>query len=202
VKFISKLILVIVVLAYPVFVTGQKEYQNGYIVTNSNDTLYGKIRDRREPPFGTIYKKIRLRNNNLFPKKYGPKKIRAYRVGENYFETKWLDTKSLFLRQFYSSREGIGERCFLKVIIKDYLTFYQWEFVDPESGYFDEISFFKRKNDPALFRVNQTIFGVNRKRMAEYFMDYPELAMKIKNREMKDLVSIANFYNNWKTSTE
>ncbi len=60
-KLILKIILIIVILAYPVLVTGQKEYQKGYIVTNSNDTLYGKIRDRKLPPFGTIYKKIRLR---------------------------------------------------------------------------------------------------------------------------------------------
>lgn len=199
---LTKLILIIVILIFPVFVFAQKGYQNGYIVLNTNDTLYGKIRDRKMPPSAVIYKKIRFRNTNVFPKKYGPQQIIAYRSGESQFETIWIDTKSLFFRQFYSSREGIGERCFLKVIIKGYLTFYQWEFVDPESGYFDEISFYKRKNDPALFRINQTIFGVNRKRMTEYFMDYPELAMKIENREIKDPVSIANFYNNWKASSE
>ena len=44
----------------------QNRFQEGYIVTNSNDTLYGKVMDRNMKAFGQgIYKKVPFKGKGL-----------------------------------------------------------------------------------------------------------------------------------------
>jgi len=177
---------------------GQKDYQSGYVITNNNDTLFGMVKDRKSAPFGKIYKKIRFRDKSIFTKKMGPDQIKGYIIGNNQFESLWIDVSGRFFRVNYLSVAGSGEKQFLKVIVKGYLTYYELEFVDQESGYFDEIPFYKRQNEPSLVRVTQGIFGLKKKRLSEYFHDCPDLVLKIQNEEMKDPVDVADYYNLWK----
>lgn len=78
IKSIATLYLIFAFLILPVVSFGQKDYQNGYIITNNNDTLTGLVKDRKSPPFGKIYKKIRFKNNNVISRKYGPHQIIGY----------------------------------------------------------------------------------------------------------------------------
>ncbi len=197
-KIITTLNLLFALLLLPVLVSGQKDYQTGYIITNSNDTLTGKVKDRKPPPFGKLYKKIRFKRNRLFKRKYGPQQIIAYKQGDNQFESLWIDVSPNIFNEKYTSIPDFGEKSFMKVIVKGYLTYYHWEFQDYESDYIDEISLYKRTNESSFARVTQGIFGLKKKRLAEYFQDCPELINKIENGELKDPVEIAIFYNNWK----
>ncbi len=197
-KIIILLNLIFTFLILPVFVSGQKDYQAGYIITNKNDTLIGKVKDRKSPPFGKLYKKIRFNKNRLTKRKYGPHQIIAYRQGDNQFESLWIDVSQNIFKEIYTSVPDFGEKSFMKVIVKGYLTYYHWEFQDYESDYIDEISLFKRTNESSLARVTQGIFGLKKKRLAEYFQDCPELINKIEKGELTNPVEIAIFYNNWK----
>jgi len=199
---IKRLFFIIIVCLQPVLVFCQKGYESGYVITNDNDTLYGQIKDRKLPPFGKIYQKIRFRDKHIFQKRYDPYQIIGYCRRGELFESLWINVTSRFFREDYISIEGTGEKFFLKVIVKGYLTYYQREIVDPESGYFDVINLYKRENEPEMVRVNQGIFGVNRKRLTSYFQDCPELAYKIASRDIKDPVTMASFYNSWKASNE
>ena len=58
------------------------------------------------------------------------------------------------------------------------------------------IDYFKRKDDDYMVRVTQGIFGLKKKRLAEYFKDCPELVQKIEFKELKRPFEIAQFYNN------
>ena len=197
-KIITTLNLIFTFLILPVFVSGQKDYQAGYIITNKNDTLIGKVKDRKSPPFGKLYKKIRFKKNRLTKRKYGPHQIIAYRQGDNQFESLWINVSHNIFNENYTSFPELGEKSFMKVIVKGYLTYYHWEFQDFESDYIDEISLYKRANETSLARVTQGIFGLKKKRLAAYFEDYPVLINKIETGELRDPVEIAIFYNNWK----
>ncbi len=197
-KSIATLYLIFAFLILPVVSFGQKDYQNGYIITNNNDTLTGLVKDRKSPPFGKIYKKIRFKNNNVISRKYGPHKIIGYKQGANQFESLWIDVSHVFFQEKYTSIPNSGKKYFLKVIVKGYLTYYQWEFKEQESDYIWSKSLYKRKDDHSLVRVTQGILGLKKKSLAVYFQDCPELVYKIENGELKDPVEIAKFYNKWK----
>lgn len=194
-KSIITLIFIIAFLLLPILVFGQKHYQSGYIITIKNDTITGSVKDRKPPPFGKLYKKIRFKGNKIIRKKYGAHQIAGYKQGNNQFESFWIDVSQNLFKQNYKSIPNSGQKCFLKVIVKGYLTYYYWEFQDQESGYIDEIDLYKRIDEPSFVRVTQGILGLKKKRLAEYFQDCPGLVYKIESGELKDPVEIANFYN-------
>ena len=197
-KSITTLNLIFAFLILPIVSFGQKDYQSGYIITNKKDTLIGHVKDRKSPPFVKIYKKIRFKNNNIIKRKYGPHQILGYKQGDNQFESLWIDVSHDFFQEKITSIPNSGEKYFLKVIVKGYLTYYQWEFKEPESDYILKKKIYKRKDEYSLVRVTQGILGLKKKSLAVYFQDCPELVFKIKNGELKDPVEIAIFYNKWK----
>ena len=197
-KTIKGLVLVTILLVVNEVVFSQKDYHRGYIITNDSDTLYGLVKDRKPQPFGEIYKKIRFRDKGLFAKKLAPDHIKGYNNGTDRFESLWLDARGNFFREDYFSIPGSGERQFLKIISKGYLSYYHMEYVDPESFYIDFIPFFKREDETNLVRVTQGILGLKKKILAEYFIDCPELVEKILNKEINEPYEVALIYNSWK----
>lgn len=175
-------------------VLSQKDFQSGYVVTNENDTLMGLIKDRKEPPFGKLYNKIVFKKGRK-KHKYSPNDIGAYRKGDTQFESLWFQDNTYPFQGKYLSSPNYGNKSFLKVIVKGYLSYYHWEIEDAESDYIDVIDFYKREDDDFFARVSQGIFGLKKKSLAKYFRDYPELALKIENGEIKDPVEIVKKYN-------
>ena len=192
---ITTLSFIIVSLLMPALMFGQKHYQSGYIITLKNDTLTGFIKDRKPDPFGKLYKKIRFKSKKIIRRKYGAHQIAGYKQGNNLFESLWIDVSQNIFRANYTSIPNSGEKCFLRVIVKGYLSYYHWEYQDSESGYIDEIDLYKRVDEPSFVRVTQGILGLKKKRLAEYFQDCPGLVYKIESGELKDPVEIVNFYN-------
>ncbi len=184
----------------PTLSFGQKDYQNGYVITNNNDTLVGRVKDRKPPPFGKIYKKVRFKNSNFIKRKYGPHQIIGYKQGNNQFESLWMSESNSFFQENYTSISNAKEKYFLKVIVKGYLTYYQWEFQEQGSDFILEKDLYKRKDDHSLVRVTQSIFGLKKKRLVVYFQDCPELVSKIENGELNNPTEIAEFYNEWKVN--
>jgi len=182
-------------LLFSISIYAQKDFEKGYIVTNNKDTLAGFVKDRKQPPFGKLYKKIYFKKKHK-KKKYKPNQIIAYKQGAREYESIWVDISSHLINEKYASIPNHGEREFLKVIEKGYLTYYQREF--EYSDYIDQIDLFKRDNEDYLVRVSQGVFGLRKKSLAAYFNDCPELVEKIKNNELKTAIEITRFYNSWK----
>ena len=195
-KSIKKLPLFYLFLMIPSFFFAQKDFQNGYIVTNENDTLIGLVKDRKEPPFGKLYDKVIFKKGRK-KKKYGPNDIIAYKRGYNEFESLWIQDNAYPFQGKYLSDPNYGNKEFLKVIVKGYLSYYYWEFEDSESDYIDSIGLYKREDEDSFARVSQGIFGLKKKSLAKYFIDYPDLASKIEYGELKDPVEIVRIYNLW-----
>ncbi len=195
-KSIKKLPLFYLFLMIPFFFLGQKDFQSGYIVTNENDTLIGLVKDRKEPPFGKLYDKVIFKKGRK-KKKYGPNDIIAYKRGYNEFESLWIQDNTYPFQGKYLSNPNYGNKEFLKVVVKGYLSYYHWEFEDSESDYIDSIGLYKREDEDSFVRVSQGIFGLKKKYLAKYFRDYPDLASKIEYGELKDPVEIVRIYNLW-----
>ena len=176
----------------------QDDYQEGYVVTNANDTLYGMVRDRKTGAFGKLYKKIKFKGKRG-KSRYAPKEIKSYKIGDITFESMPLISAGHFFDVEYEVSPR-GDFQFLKVVEKGYLSYYQLEYEDSDSGYVDNTAFFKKENGNILVRVNQGIFGLKRKKLAAFFIDCPELAERIRTKQIKDAMEIIHFYNDWKSN--
>ena len=184
-------------LVSPFFFFAQKDFKKGYIVSMDGDTIVGLVKDRKEPPFGKLYKKIVFKKGHK-KKKYGPNEITAYKKGHDHFESLWIQDNTYPFQAKYLSTPNYGNKHFLKVIVKGYLSYYYWEFEDSESDYIDAIGFYKREDEDFFARASQGIFGLKKKYLTKYFKDYPDLVSKIEYGELKDPVEIVRIYNLWK----
>ncbi len=185
-------------LGLPTKSIAQQDSQKGYVVTVANDTLYGEVRDRKTGAFGKLYKKIKFKGKKG-KSRYAPKEILSYKIGNTKFESLPLISTGHFFDDEYEVNNN-GDFRFLKVVEKGYLSYYQLEFEDADSGYIDSIAYFMKKGDTRLVRVNQGIFGLKRKKLATFFSECPELAQDIQNKQVKNPLEIVRFYNNWKAN--
>jgi hypothetical protein len=187
--------IVLILLIYSANLYPQKKYQEGYVITNDRDTLYGFVKDRNEAPFANIYKKVRFRRNAVFTRRYGPEQISGYKSGERTYESIWLESRTQFLKTSYLSKPGNGKKIFLRADHQGYLTLYQMEWTDQESGTFEEFPLFKRENDEYFIRVTQGILGLRKNALREYFANCQDLLIMIENGALKSPEEIATFYN-------
>ncbi len=183
-------------IVFPMIFFAQKGYESGYIITNSNDTIVGFVKDRKPPPFGKLYKKIYFKSAKN-KRKYSPLQILSYKQGNREFESIWIEVSGHLIEENYTSKTNIGKKQFLKVDLKGFLTLYQMEITDPDSDYIDQILLFKRMDENYLQRVTQGLFGLKKKKLQIYFKDCPELLLKIENQELNTPIEIAKFYNTW-----
>ncbi len=178
-------------------VLAQSDYLNGYVVTNQNDTIYGLVKDRTKEPFGKLYTVIRLKKEGaLFTKKYAPSDLISYKRGNDIFESLWLLEKSEFFKTRYINKKGIGKQVFMMVMAKGNLSYYHWEWRDPDSGYYMYMEMFKKEKSDEMVRAVQGVFGIKRKVVAEYLSDQPDLANRILSDEELSLFDIVEIYNN------
>lgn len=175
------LVLFLLIFNGTTFVYGQEDYQEGFVVTNSNDTLYGTIRNRDSGPFGEIYDKIRFKGQKR-KKRFAPKDIRSYQIGNDFFRSILLD----------------GEMSFLKVASQGYVSYYIYEFQEQGEQLVQDIDYLQKGPNAPLVRVTQGLFGLKRKRLARLFYDCPPLAEKVLNKEIKHVFEVVDFYNTWK----
>jgi len=189
-------LIIFIALSLPYFVFAQGDYELGYIITNSNDTIKGFVKDRKTHPFGKLYDKIRFKNSSE-KRKYSPQQILGYKQGNRVFESLWLEISPALIDESYTIDPKSGEKQFLKVDQKGYLTLYQMEITDPDSDYIDQIPLFKKEGENYLIRVTQGMFGLKKRNLQTYFKNCPELMKKVEHQELKTPREIAVFYNTW-----
>lgn len=176
--------------------SAQDGFMRGYVVTTKNDTLYGEVKDRTQEPFGKLYKKVRLKENSaLFTKKYAHSALASYKKGNDVFESVWLEETSEFLKPVYISKKGVGERVFMMLMAKGKLSYYHWEWRDPDSGIYMYQEMFKKANSEEMVRAVQGVFGLKKNVVAEYLSDQPDLANRIRSGEKLSPFDIVEIYN-------
>lgn len=177
--------------------SAQDGYMQGYVVSIKNDTLYGEVKDRTQEPFGKLYKRVRLKQNGaLFSKKYSPSDLLSYKKGNDVFESVWLLEKSKLLRPIYISKKGVGKKVFMMLMAKGKLSYYHWEWRDPDSGIYMYQEMFKKEGSDEMVRAVQGVFGLKKNVVAEYLSDQPDLANRIRSGEKLSPFDIVEIYNN------
>lgn len=120
----QKLLFLAVALSLSVGVHGQFNYKKGYVITNSNDTLHGKINDSGG------YKNARVclfkASNAKKAVKYYPEDIKAFRM---------IDDKYYVSRKFQNS--GKPKCIFIDVLVKGPVSLYKY-WKNPNTGFYIE----------------------------------------------------------------
>ena len=161
----------------------QLNYVDGYVITNRNDTLFGKV--KYSTPALRSSKVIFMENNAKEKTRYKPFQIKGYYVEKTSYDSKIYDIDPAlpFGYGVFMERRNEG-------VLKVY---YYWN-TDKERGFTQT---FLENDGDYLMEVDFIGF---KKQMTRYFEDYPKLQSKIKRGTYKkrDLDKMVAEYNEWK----
>ncbi len=194
-KYLILFILFIILLNSQNDVFAQKHFLSGYIITNNGYTILGKVKDRKNGTFVKLYKKIRFKPKKGFRKRLSPNDIHAYQIGNVKFITMDIRDEIVFFKRIVEEIPNSNNKQFIKIISEGYLSWYEKEYVD-DSG-LSSAYYFKRADEYEMIFVRTGLFGLNKKRLTQYFNDCPELAEKILNKSIKKPEKVFRFYNDW-----
>lgn len=162
--------------------TAQDDFQEGHIVTNSNDTLYGKTRDSDTKGFDLgRYEKIRFKEKSR-KKRFASSDIQSYKIGDTQYNG------------FFSGSKKI---CY-RVGSEGYLNHYIMEIQKQGESLVQDIDFVQKGKSTRFIRASQGVFGIKKKRLAHLLNDCPGLSQKFLNREFRYVFQIVDFYNTCK----
>ena len=167
-------------------------FEPGYIVLNSNDTLYGSVKNRNH---GTLFEKIRFKNERGKVRRYSAENLLGYKAGIHTYESIWYAEESRFFRFDYYTRPGYGKKTFLKVLAKGRLSCYAREYIHDDNDFLDQFELFLKDGDTTMERATQGIFGLKKKRLTSYFWDCPVLVEKINNLSISRPLDVVAYYN-------
>ena len=158
----------------------QYGYMKGYVITNSNDTLYGEVKDRNALP-NILFDRIKFKPSDGGKKtSFSATQIKGYRKGDDCFESIscYLDTA-----------------VFVKVVRDGFLTLYKYEYGSFEntSG-FGSTFLLKKQDNPCVLELSSTDF---KNQLLEYFNDSNLVRDRIKEKEVNtdQLADIVSIYN-------
>lgn len=188
----SGLIFLTLILCCSFQICKAQAFEPGYVVLNSNDTLYGFVKDRNDGP---LFKKIRFKDTRSKVWRYSAEHLLGYKTGIHIYESLWYAEESQFFRFDYYSRPGYGKKTFLKVLAKGTLSCYAREFIHDDNNFLDQFELFLRNDDTVMQRATQGIFGLKKKRLISYFWDCPSLIEKIKTLSITTPLDVVTYYN-------
>lgn len=174
-------------------VLAQAEYKKGYLVTLSNDTISGYIQEKSSFEY-TKKTKFIFKDEQGKKRKFKVNKIKAYYIDNDWYEGIWVLESTVRLVNSYTTKDGYGERKFLKVIERGELIHYQEELEDQGSQFIQSVDFIKRPQEDRMVRATQGLLGLKRKRLIEYFQDCPSLRSQIENKQVNTVAEILDFH--------
>ena len=169
-------------------VYAQWGWSEGYIVTNTLDTIHGKIQ-YTTPAIRSAKIMFRADEGDMQSEtvRYRPFMIKGFMIAGEYFESRIYDIHP-------SLNYGLG--VFMKRLDNGSgpVKLYEYWNTTQERG-FTQL-FITREGEPT-YQLSTTRL---RKQLAQYFKDYEQLHDRILNREFKrrDLPEVVALYNQWK----
>jgi hypothetical protein len=178
--------IIIVFLLFPIVALAQSitGYSNGYIVKNTNDTLYGLVKIRNAFPY-KIYNDVQFKKSaESQSASLSPEEVTAFVIGNEMYESKYPSKKE--------------KKAFYQLIIRGFLSYYTMEvYSGPNFGNSYQVILQKENTEELLsYTAFNPLFPFKRK-LSEYLKDYPELSAKIKYNKYNQtqLVKIVKEYN-------
>lgn len=186
------ILMILVCCCLPLESIAQKTFEPGHIVRYRGDTLYGKIKDRREGASPRLYKAIRFRAKGaLFARRYRAGQIKSYTVRGKIYESIGVREAGGFAA-YYPLDER--RKRFLHLVEKGKLSLYHLEFLN-EDGHIDYIPLLYSKKRLDMLRATQGLFGLKKKALAEYLSDCPELIEQIEEKQIQNSRELVDYYN-------
>ncbi len=178
-------ILIIAFLFCTSWLYAQTDFKPGYVITNSNDTLYGEIDYRGDRLMGQVCK---FRSNGHDIVGYTPDDIVAYRFTDH---------------KYFVSREVSGKKIFLEFLVKGQVNIYYMRdalgdhyFIDKEGQPLTEMTHeegVQEKNGRTYFYSTKNHLGV----LNYYMQDAPSVKTQIGNMKKPqhdNLIMLAKNY--------
>ncbi len=154
----------------------QNGFIKGYVITNTNDTLFGEVKDRSGVPH-ILFSKVKFRKEDGTKKSsFSAKQIKGYKKGNDVFE---------------SITCYDDEIVFAKVVHSGFLSLYRYE-MDGENG---NTFLLKKEGNPCVTEVNS--FEM-KNQMIGYFNDCNAVQAKINGEQFNNdqLAELVSIYNN------
>jgi hypothetical protein len=188
---------IVLILLFSGFSLVKGQFAPGYVITHSEDTIHGMLKDRNVRYNAKIFRKVRMKKGH-FSKKYSPARIKGYCIGNNCFVSMRIQKKSILFQESYVISPFRGKPVFLKKIVEGYVSLYHLERTDGESAGIDIVELLHRNNENNLIKASQGLAGLKKKELARFFFDCPELVEKINNNSIRRASEAAIFYNQCK----
>ncbi len=182
---LKKTLIVILFLICIPSLYAQKEFRPGYVITVSNDTIFGEIDYRRDLLMG---ERCKFKSDKDQIVDYFPQDIKAYRFTDG---------------KYFVSREVVGKMVFLEFLIKGQLNVYflrdtsgDHYYIDRDGMLLSELPYeegLKIVNSKQVFYTTKTHIGI----LKYYTQDAPDINNQInqmKKPEHKELIQLAENY--------
>lgn len=184
---IFRITIIVALIFSSLFVNAQDAgYQNGFIVTNQNDTIHGLIKYKNTAPYRVLEKIKFKRTKEEKDESYSPDEIKGFTIDTVTFISK------------LTKATGTSERRFLKPIVMGALSYYELEHTGFGAGNITEYIILEKKDasEQLTYVVNSLGFNF-KKKMSEYVKEVPGLSDKISSGAYtkKDLKLIVTEYN-------
>ncbi len=125
----------------------ETEFLNGYIVTFSKDTLFGKVKDRKLGWSHELINKIHIKFDNGRVKKIKKKNITTYKRGNEVF------VRSRITEQLPILNIKEDADYFLVTLVSGNVELYKHYFNDQDSGIIDYVFLIRSKNSTIYKRL-------------------------------------------------
>jgi hypothetical protein len=135
-------------------------------------------------------------NGKILAKKYRPRQISAYTIGDRQFVSWRVQRSNSIFQESYTVNAG-NEYLIFELLQSGHLTVLLAYFVD-DDRWIQSTPYFMKENDVLIVRATQSLLGLKRKLLADYFRECPELVELIRDKKITTPKEVAIFYNNWK----
>ncbi len=160
-----------------VFVNCQEsQFLDGYVVTFSKDTLFGKIKDRKSGWGDELTNKIHIKLDNGRIKKIKKKTISAYKRGEEIF------VRTQLKEQIPILNKKVDAEYFLVKLVSGSLEVYKHYFNDQDSQIIDYVFFIRSKNSYTYKRL--PVLGF-KKILRKHFGQSSDIVAKLESKKYR-----------------
>jgi hypothetical protein len=181
------ILLLLTLISFYVASAQEVGYQNGFVITNENDTIRGLIKNRNSVPYRVLVDIKFKKDKDSKVEMFEPHQLKGFQIGT----TKY---KSLT-----TSANEISERLFLEVIIEGKLNYYELEYSGLGAGNstYYVILQLNGKKEQLTYSKRDMLFSFKNK-ITEYLSDNAVLCEKIRSGfyKKKDIEKIVKEYNN------
>ncbi len=175
----------------------QNKFESGYLITSNGEEYHGLIKQLNIENLNNPNSKILIIMEDGKKSKHKIKSISSLKRGNEIYKTLWLNRYNSLFNEEYYTFENQGKQQLVKCVTKGKLSLYRMEYIDQESGVIESIDLLKLEDSNILIRATQGVFGLKKKKVANYLNNCDAVVTKINSGEIKTIFDVVSYYNNY-----